>query len=71
MAARIKTVGQYLKELRASKAEKPRQVKDALELYIDLWEKTIEKGVVAVEDDIEEALAKIDGAGGLYTVAEE
>jgi hypothetical protein len=64
-----KTVGEYLKELRETKKEKPAQVKDALEIYIDLWESAIEKKTIVREDPIDDALAKLDAKGGLYLAA--
>ena len=67
----MKTVEQYLRELRESKKDKPQQVKEALQIYIDLWEKVIGKRVVDSEDDIETALSKIDKQGGLYEAAGE
>jgi hypothetical protein len=61
-----KTVNEYLNELKQSKKNKPEQIKDALEIYIDLWDRTIQKGVVSLDDDIEVALSKIEREGGLY-----
>jgi len=61
-----KTVKEYLKALKESKKGKPGQVKDALEIYIELWDKIIEKGIIGEEDSVELALSKIEGAGGLY-----
>jgi hypothetical protein len=71
LSAKVKNVGEYLRELERDKKEKPDQVKDALEIYIDLWRKTIEKGIVDPKDDISSALAKIDEKGGLYQAAED
>jgi hypothetical protein len=61
-----KTVNEYLNELKQSKKNKPEQIKDALEIYIDLWDRTIQKGVVSLDDDMEVALSKIEREGGLY-----
>jgi hypothetical protein len=36
-----------------------------------LWKKAISNGVVGASDDINDALAKIEGRGGLYSAAEE
>jgi len=63
------TVGEYLKELRETKKEKPAQVKDALEIYIDLWESAIENKTIVRDDAIDEALVKLDAKGGLYQAA--
>ena len=63
-------VGGYLKALREAKKEKPDQVREALEIYIGLWERVIEKGLVRPEDPIDEALKKLDAGGGLYRAAE-
>lgn len=46
-------------------------MKDALEVYIGLWQKAIGKGIVSAADDMESALEKIEKAGGLYKAAEE
>ena len=69
MAARVKTLGEYLKELEKTKKGKPEQVADALEVYLDLWEKAIKKGVVKVSDEISDALSKVEQSGGLYKAA--
>ena len=71
MPAKVKSVEDYLKELGDAKREKPPQIKDALQIYIDLWKKTVEKGIVQLTDDIETALTKIDKQGGLYLAADE
>ncbi len=71
MSARAKSVEDYLRELAGVKRDKPAQIKEALEIYIDLWKKTISKGIVQPTDDIETALLKIDQQGGLYVAAEE
>ncbi len=71
MSAKVKNVASYLKELRDSKKEKPQQVKDGIEIYIELWEKAIRKGIIGPDDDVESALQKIDASGGLYQAAED
>ena len=71
LSAKAKSVEEYLKELGDSKRDKPAQIRDALQIYIDLWKKTIEKGIVQRSDDIETALTKIDNQGGLYLAADE
>ena len=63
------TVRDYLKELRENKKGKPAQIKDALEIYIDLWDAAIDKGIVGEGDDVPTALSKLDRAGGLYEAA--
>lgn len=63
-------VEEYLKGLREAKKEKPEQIREALQIYIELWEKVIERGVIKMSDDIETALMKIDEKGGLYKAAE-
>ena len=65
-----KTVKEYLAELEGSKKEKPAQVREAIDIYVDLWRKAIEKGVVTPADEIGEALLKVDADGGLYRAAE-
>ncbi|HEY6283637.1 MAG TPA: hypothetical protein VIW22_06910 [Nitrososphaerales archaeon] len=65
-----KNVGDYLAELEKTKNDREEQVKEGLEIYIDLWKKTIENGVVRETDLVEEALEKIEEKGGLYKAAE-
>ncbi len=71
MSAKVKNVEEYLKELGGLKRKKPAQIREALEIYIELWKKTVERGVVKSTDDIETALTKIDKEGGLYLAAGE
>ena len=71
MPQRTKTVRQYLKELKETKAEKPPQVKEALQVYIDLWESAIKNKTIAPEEDIDEALGKLEAKGGLYSAASD
>jgi len=66
-----RVVSGYLKELRQTKKEKPDQIKEALEIYIQLWESVIEKGLIRPDDTVDEALKKIDANGGLYHAAED
>lgn len=70
MSHHVKTVEQYLSELRQNKKEKPKEVRDALEIYIELWESAIKNGKVGREDEIGDAVAKVDASGGLYQAAE-
>ena len=60
---------EYLSELERSKEDRTEQVKEGLEMYIDLWKKAIERGVVGEGDKVDEALVKIERAGGLYKAA--
>jgi hypothetical protein len=62
-------VKEYLEQLKETKKGKPPQIKDALEIYIELWEEAIKNGVVLEGDEIGVALSKIDKAGGLYESA--
>lgn len=71
MTSRMKDVRSYIDELERTKDDRPEQVKEGLEIYIDLWEKAIERGVVEETDDVDSALAKIDKEGGLYAAAGE
>jgi hypothetical protein len=59
-------VKEYVKQLKETKKGKPSQIRDALDIYIELWEKVVERKVVSEEDETEVALSKIDKAGGLY-----
>ena len=71
MTARMKDVRTYIEELERTKEDRPEQVKEGLEIYIGLWEKAIERGVVEETDGVDAALAKIDEEGGLYAAAGE
>ena len=71
MPEKSRVVSGYLKELRQTKKEKPDQIREALEIYIQLWESVIGKGLIRSEDTIDEALKKIDANGGLYHAAED
>jgi hypothetical protein len=66
----MKTLAEYLAELDSKKRDKPPQVKEGIEIYIDLWKKVVEKGVVTDSDEVDVALRKVDEAGGLYRAAE-
>lgn len=65
----MKNVRAYLEELQKTKEERGEQVKEGLEIYVELWKKAIENGVVAESDGVDEALAKIEKEGGLYKAA--
>ncbi len=71
MTAKPRDVQGYLEELEKNKAERPEQIRDAIDIYIELWKKALEKGLVKSSDDIGDALAKIDEKGGLYKAAED
>ncbi len=66
MAGKPRTVGEYLKELRKNRQGKPPQIREALGIYVEMWERLIERGVISEADPLEEALSKIDSAGGLH-----
>lgn len=65
------TLDEYLTELERNKDRKPEQVRDGLEIYVGLWRKAINKGVVEASDEMSSALEKVEKAGGLYSAAEE
>ena len=69
MTAKTKNVREYITQLEESKDQRPPQVKDGLEIYIDLWRRAIERGVVSETDLVSEAQAKIEKSGGLYEAA--
>ena len=71
MTSRVKDVRSYIDELQRTKEDRSEQVKEGLEIYIDLWEKAIERGVVEETDGVDSALAKIEKEGGLYAAAGE
>jgi len=67
----VKDVRSYIDELERTKDGRPEQVKEGLEIYIGLWKKAIERGVVAETDRVDTALAKVEKEGGLYAAAGE
>ena len=69
MSPEGRTLRGYLSELEKTKAGKDQQVKEGLEIFIGLWKRALEKGVVVESDTIDAALSKIEEAGGLYQVA--
>jgi hypothetical protein len=71
VTAKVKDVRAYIDELERTKDDRPEQVREGLEMYIDLWEKAIERGVVEETDGVDAALEKIEKEGGLYTAAGE
>ena len=66
-----KTVSDYLAELERDKNGKPDQVRDGIEIYLELWKKALERGAVLSSDEISLALAKVEEKGGLYKIAED
>jgi len=62
-------VRQYLDQLKDTKKGKPPQIRDALDIYLEMWDKVIKNGTVSEEDEVAEALSKLDKAGGLYEAA--
>lgn len=64
------TVETYLKVMKERRDEKPEEIRDAINVYLDLWEKAIQNGVIGRGDEIGAALAKLDKKGGLYKAAE-
>ncbi len=64
-------VSVYMKELRKTRKEKPKHVREALETYIQLWEDVIRKGLVRPWDEIDFALKEIEAHGGLYRAAQD
>ena len=70
MKPKVRTVAEYLDELERTKGSRPDQVKEGLAIYIELWRKAVEGGVISLTDDVEGALEKIDKKGGLYSAAD-
>jgi len=66
---KVRDVRSYLDELEKTKGDRNEQVKEGLEMYIDLWRKAIERGVIGESDEVDSALVKIEQAGGLYKAA--
>ena len=64
-----KDVRSYLAELEKTKEGRTDQVKEGLEIYIGLWKRAIERGVVEETDGVDDALTKIESSGGLYKAA--
>jgi len=59
-------VKEYLSQLKENRKGKPSQIREALDIYVELWARAIEQGTVSEDDEIGEALSKLDRAGGLY-----
>jgi len=62
-------VREYIEQLKETRKGKPPQIRDALDLYIELWDTVIKNGTVSSEDEVSLALVKLDKAGGLYEAA--
>lgn len=71
MTEKPEDVGGYLEELERNKEGKPDQVREGIDIYIDLWNRAISKGIVSPSDPIDRALAKLEAVGGLYKAAGE
>jgi hypothetical protein len=69
VSQRVRNVGEYLDRLAKSGKGMEPQVREGLETYVELWRKAIAKGVVSAEDGVDDALAKLEEAGGLYEAA--
>lgn len=69
MKARAKSVGEYIKELEGTTAGRSDQVKEGLGIYVGLWKRALERGVVVESDGVDEALSKIEEKGGLLEAA--
>jgi hypothetical protein len=61
----------YLEELEKNKEGRTDQVRDGIDIYIDLWNRAFAKGIVSPSDAIDKALAKLEAVGGLYKAAGE
>ena len=70
MAGSEKTVAHYLEELERNKKDKPDQVRDGMDVYLDLWRRAVTNGIVLPTDEMSEALSKLEKKGGLYNAAE-
>ena len=64
-------VSDYLTELEKNKDEKPEQVRDGIEIYLGLWKRALEKGIVLSTDEISDAIEKVEKMGGLHKAAED
>ena len=62
-------VREYLDQLKETRKGKPAQIREALDIYVEMWDKVIKNGTVLEDDEVALALSKIDKAGGLYEAA--
>jgi hypothetical protein len=60
---------EYLEQLKETRKGKPPQIREALDIYMEMWDRVIKNGTVSGEDEVALALSKIDKAGGLYEAA--
>jgi hypothetical protein len=67
----LKTLEEYLDALESRNEGKPDQVKEGMALYLDLWRKVIDRGLVDPRDEVDVAVEKVEKAGGLYEAAGE
>jgi hypothetical protein len=70
LSARVRKVSEYIAELEKTLAGRTEQVREGLEIYIELWKKAVDNGVISMDDGVEFALSKIEAKGGLYRAAE-
>ena len=68
--SRPKLVNDYLEELEKTMATRDPLVKEGLELYLGLWNKAVEKGIVSRTDEVDRALSKLEEKGGLVKATE-
>ena len=59
-------VREYLDQLKETRKGKPPQIRDALDIYVEMWDRVVKNGTVSEDDEVALALSKIDKAGGLY-----
>lgn len=62
-------VRDYLDQLKETRKGKPAQIREALDIYVEMWDRVIKNGTVSEDDEVALALSKIDKAGGLYEAA--
>lgn len=62
-------VKEYLDQLKETRKGKPAQIREALDIYVEMWDRVIKNGTVSEQDEVALALSKIDKAGGLYEAA--
>lgn len=62
-------VKEYIHQLKETRKGKPAQIREALDIYVEMWDRVIKNGTVSEDDEVALALSKIDKAGGLYEAA--
>lgn len=70
MSPKMRNVKEYLLALEKTKCERSDQVREGLEIYIDLWRSAINRGRIAEADSVDDALVKLEKLGGLQKAAE-